>query len=138
MGQTPAIYADFHDLCRSKRTAGLSAVPLDAYGSLRDLSNKHMRLRENMPLVIYMDSDAQEDLQAEAIAYYDPVRAQWMAEIDYDKIGYAARHAEWIDKSFLCFGCRRDLAPYFEAHGRDPEMHCPDCGTSILAVVAAP
>ena len=70
----------------SSRNKNLSAIPLDAYGSLRDLTNQQVRLKEGMALVVYADSAEGEDLEADCVVYYDSRHKWWMAEIDTDKI----------------------------------------------------
>ena len=77
----PRIYADFNGLMQSPRDAARSMVPLDTWGSLRDLSNAGIKLREGTELVIHDASDDEEDLEAEAVAYYDPERKWWYAEL---------------------------------------------------------
>jgi hypothetical protein len=135
----PIIYADFHGLHPSARVPGLSAIMVDTYGSLRDLTNQQAQLKENMPLIIFMDSDFDEDIEADAVAYYDRNLGMWMAEIDYDKIRDVPLHtAIWNERRFLCFSCHQDLEPYFAQHGRNAETRCPHCSTSIMTAVAAP
>ena len=135
----PIIYADFNGTMLSSRNKSLSAVPLDTYGSLKDLTNQQVRLQEGMALVVYMDSAEGEDLEADCIVYYDAKQKWWTAEIDQDKIRYVPSHDElWNRKEFLCFHCRQDLEPYFKEHGRDLNTCCPDCGFSIVTAILPP
>jgi len=134
----PAIYADFHGLRQSTRTSCLSAIPLDTYGSLRDLSNQQVRLQEDMQLVVYMDSDRSEDIEADAVTYYDHSLKAWMAEIDEHNIRDVPAHATQNETHFLCFQCRRNLEPYFKEHGYTIATFCPDCGASIMTAIATP
>lgn len=136
---TPIIYADFNGIMASSRNENLSAIPLDSYGSLKDLTDQQIRLKEGMSLVIYADSGEGEDLEADSTVYYDSKHKWWMVEIDNEKIRYVPSHDNlWNQKEFLCLQCRQDLEPYFSEHGRNPETHCPNCGLSILTVTQAP
>lgn len=135
----PIIYADFNGIMSSSRHKGLSVVPLDTYGSLKDLANQQVRLKEGMPLVIYMDSAEGEDLEADSVVYYDSKQKWWVAEIDEEKIRYVPSHDDlWNRSEFLCLQCRQDLAPFFKKHGRNLETCCPNCGLSILTPTLAP
>jgi len=136
---TPIIYADFMGLMPSSRNQHLSAIPLDTYGSLRDLSNQQVRLREGLALIVYMDSAEGEDVEADSVVYYDSEHRWWMAEIDKEKIRYVPSHDEiWNRKDFLCFKCRQDLEPYFKKYGRNLETCCPDCGTRYMTPILPP
>ena len=135
----PVIYADFNGTVPSSRNKDLSAVPLDTYGSLKDLTNQQVRLKEGMALVIYMDSAEGEDLEADGVVYYDSKFYLWLAEIDQDKIRYVPSHdLLWNRNEFLCLQCRQDLEPYFLAHGRNFNICCPGCGLSIASATLAP
>ena len=136
--KAPIIYADFNGLRSSSRTQGLSAVPLDTYGSLRDLSNQQVRLQEGLSLTIYSDSTEQEDIEADATAYYDGELGYWLAEIDEKEIRYVPTHASWDTKEFLCIQCRQNLEPYFGEHGRNEQTTCHNCGLSIMTPVKPP
>jgi hypothetical protein len=136
---TPIIYADFNGIIASSRDENLSAISLDTYGSLRDLTNQQIRLKEGMSLIIYADSAEGEDLEADSTVYYDSEHKWWMAEIDREKIRYVPSHKDlWDQKEFLCFQCRQDLESYFKEHGHNAETCCPNCGLSILTAIRAP
>jgi hypothetical protein len=62
-------------------------------GALRDLSTLGTPLREGTQLVISSDSAEDEDLEADAIALYDPEQRRWYAEIE-GEIRYVP-HLEW-------------------------------------------
>lgn len=135
----PTIYADFNGILSSDRKQGFSSVPLDTYGSLKDLTNQQIRLAEGMPLVIYMDSAQGEDLEADCIVYYDSEYGAWLAEIEKDRIRTVPAHDDlWNQKEFLCLQCRQDLEPYFKTHGRSPKTCCPACGLSIITATLPP
>ena len=136
----PRIYADFNGIMGSPRDTSRSMVPLDTWGSLRDLSNAGTRLHEGTQLVIHDASDEAEDLEADATAYYDPARQWWYAELE-DEYAYVPARDRSPVTSFLCLGCRTDLGPealispcaVVQRH-RD----CPQCGLAIVAAIAPP
>ncbi len=132
----PRIYADFNGKQGSSCDEKLEAIPLDTYGSLRDLTNLQIKLKEGMVLVVYMDSDENEDIEADSTVYYDYQQKWWMAEIDAKKIRDVLQHRDG-DNRFLCFECRNNLEPFFEKHGRTLDTKCPYCGLSILYAVLA-
>ena len=134
----PIIYADFNGIMSSSRNRNLSAVPLDTYGSLKDLTNQQIRLKEGMALVIYADSAEGEDLEADCIAYFDSWYKDWVAEIN-GEIRYVPTHTDlWNQNKFLCLQCHQDLAPFFLENGRSLNTHCPNCGLSIITATLAP
>jgi hypothetical protein len=129
------IYADFNGLDQSPRDATRTAVPLDTFGSLRDLSNAGVRLREGVRMVIYADSDELEDLEADAEAYYEPNRRLWFAEIN-SGIRYVARPEAQDVGNFLCVDCRSPLP--VEKSARPDVSTCPTCGTPVDAAIEPP
>jgi hypothetical protein len=140
------IYADYNGLGRSER--GPFVIPLDTFGSLRDLSNAGVRLREGLALVVADWSDEDEDLEADATAVFDPKAGVWLAVLGPDGYRYVPKGARTNDDRFLCLGCRRDLGSD-PATGARPAagvafvdgpggQACPVCGTSIAAALAPP
>jgi hypothetical protein len=132
----PRIYADFNGRQQSPRDATRTAVPLDTFGSLRELSNAGVRLFEGMPLVIYMDSDVNEDLEADAVAYYAHRNGIWFAELFDDRIRYVPRPEEKNAEQFLCVECRLPVPA--GKHGRPEVSVCPRCGTPVLTAINPP
>lgn len=132
------IYADFNGIQSSPRNLELLGVPLDTYGSLRDLTNAGVRLKEEMQLIIADWSDDEEDLEGHCKVYYDWQRKFWWAELDEQGVLYVPRDERKPVAEFLCLGCRNNLEDYFSQHGRNPETKCPSCGTLIIAAVAPP
>ena len=65
------IYADFNGLVRGVKNPKRTAVVLDTFGSLRDLSNAGLVLKEGMSLVAVDESDEEEDLEDHGTAAYD-------------------------------------------------------------------
>lgn len=123
----------------SPRTPVRSMVPLDTWGSLRDLSNAGVRLTEGTELVIHDASDELEDLEGRAVAYYDPERAWWYAELE-DGFDYVPARDRSPVTTFLCLDCRTDLGvPHADGGvvARRVE-NCPTCGLSIQTAIAAP
>jgi CheY-like chemotaxis protein len=136
----PRIYADFNGLMESPRDATRSMVPLDTWGSLRDLSNAGIRLREGMRLVIHDASDEVEDLEADVTTFYDPERRWWFAELER-ALAYVPAHDRSPVTTFLCLGCRADLGSRVQgAFGAmvQGSGHCPHCGVSTTAAIAPP
>ena len=154
------IYADFNGLRISPRNHERSAVALDTFGSLRDLSNAGIKLKEEMPLIIFDWSDENEDLEGHCTAYYDWQRQFWWAELDEQGVLDVPRDERKPVTEFLCLGCREDLTNYFSemrSSGMNPaiiagsnptnyvsegrrtvEMKCPNCKTLINAAIAPP
>jgi hypothetical protein len=135
----PRIYADFNGWMESPRDGSRSIVPLDTWGSLRDLSNAGIKLHEGMKLVIHMDSDESEDIEADAVACFDREHGWWYAELESE-----IRDVPAYDRSvtqFLCLGCRSDLGPEALVPGsaiKKRHEECPKCGLSIQSATAAP
>jgi hypothetical protein len=128
------VYADFQKLDDQGR------LVLLCYGTLRDLTVHRERLREGATFTFYADSDAEEDLEADGVVSYVPpsahALAHWVAAVG--PIRYVKRPPETKALGHPCFGCRRDLQPFFEQHGRSEETCCPHCGMRIMAPVDPP
>ena len=118
------IYADFNGIQTSPRNPELLGVPLDTYGSLKDLSNAGVRLQEGVQLVIFDWSDEDEDLEGHCTVYYDWRRQFWWAELDERGYLYVPRDERTKITNFLCLGCQSNLEGYFSQHGRNLEMKC--------------
>lgn len=136
----PRVYADFNGLMESPRDPARKMVPLDTWGSLRDLSNAGLKLREGIELLVHDASDDVEDLEAVAVAHYDAERRWWYAELASDCAYVPARNRSPAT-AFLCLGCRANLGP--EALVSDSAIvtrreHCPECGLSILSAIEPP
>src|SRR5215208_4554971 len=140
------IYADYNGLGRSE--GGPLVIPLDTFGSLRDLTNAGVRLREGLALVVADWSDEEEDLEAGATSSFDAEAGVWLAVLGPEGYRYVPKGDRTPDHRFLCLGCRRDL-------GSDPVtgerpaagvvfvdgprgQSCPACGTPIAAALAPP
>jgi len=132
------IYADYNGLWGPE--GGPLTIPLDTQGSLRDLTNAGVRLREGLALTVADASDDEEDLEAEATARYDAAAGVWLAVLGLDGYRYVPKGDRTPDRRFLCLGCRRDLGsgPNADEYGYPRVEACPECGTSIRAAIAAP
>ena len=132
------IYADYNGLAGPE--GGPLTIPLDTLGSLRDLTNAGVRLRDGTALTIVDASDGEEDLEADATARYDATADVWLAVLGPEGYRYVPSGDRTPDRRFLCLGCRRDLGrgPKADEYGYPRVQACPDCGTPIRAAIAAP
>jgi hypothetical protein len=128
------IYADFQKADETGR------LVLLCYGTLRDLTIQRERLREGATYTFYMESDEQEDLEADGKVTYVPavasMRAHWVADIG--PIRYVTRPLGSEGQTDPCFGCGLDLRPHFGVHGRDEDTRCPHCDTRIMMPLDPP
>ena len=126
------IYADFNGLvagcCNPQRTA----VVLDTFGSLRDLSNAGLVLRVGLPLIAVDESDETEDLEGHGTAQYDWTKRWWVVEFDEAGVRFVPASDRTRVNVFSCIECRRDLQPQFDAGTLSLSGRCPSCGTAIL------
>jgi hypothetical protein len=132
------IYADFNGLQGSRRNPSRLAVPLDTFGSLRDLANLQIRLSPELPLTVYDESDEEEDLEGYATAYWDPVSQTWIAELDARGVEYVPKRSRNQNQSFLCINCRTPLHEIIRQQGMNAASTCPQCGTRIHTPIAPP
>ena len=140
------IYADWNGIGR--REDGCLVIPLDTFGSLQDLTNAGVRLRDGLALTVVDWSDEEEDLEADATTRFDAAVGMWLAVLGPKGHRYVPKGDRTPEHRFLCLGCRRDL-------GHDPITRerpsagvvyvgsphgqaCPACGTPIAAALAPP
>jgi hypothetical protein len=135
---TPRIYADFNGF--ETHEDGHHSVALDTLGSLRELTNAGLRLRDGLQLTIYDWSDAEEDLEAVVTVRYDRRRSVWLAEFAAKSYVYVRKQDRAVDERFLCLGCRADLATSSdERRARMPRGDvCPHCGAPTASAIAPP
>jgi hypothetical protein len=126
------IYADFNGLVRGCLDPGRTAVVLDTFGSLRDLSNAGVVLRPGLPLIAVDASDENEDLEGHGTAQYDPLNRWWVVEFDELGVRYVPAGDRTAVRRFLCVRCRGDLQLPLEAKGLSVSGACPSCGTPLL------
>jgi hypothetical protein len=132
------IYADFNGLVRSPRNSARTAVVLDTFGSLRDLSNAGLVLSERLPLIAVDWSDENEDLEGHGTAQYDRERRWWVVEFDETGVRYVPAGNRDPVKEFRCVACRRALSINAPSDAFNPGGRCASCGTRFMAAYAPP
>ena len=132
------IYADFNGLVQGIKNPDRTAVVLDTFGSLRDLSNAGLCLREGLPLIAVDESDETEDLEGHGTAHYDPERKWWLIEFDEYGVRYVPAGDRAPVKEFLCVKCRKPFHDMGPDKAFSPRAACSSCGTSVLAAYAPP
>ncbi len=84
----PKIYADFHNADSSGR------LRLNCVGTVEDLAEQQVELREGLPLTLYADDlDEQEkvdELVVDGIASFSAEEHCWVAAIDWSAIRHAS------------------------------------------------
>lgn len=140
MGNLPQIriYADFNGLVRGVINPERTAVVLDTFGSIRDLSNAGVVLSPGLPLVAYDESDESEDLEGHGTAQYDPKRRWWVVEFDELGVRYVPRVGQVSAAVFHCVRCRLPVAGVTCNTLGDPGLCCKSCGTSAMAAINPP
>lgn len=132
------IYADFNGLVKGPRNPERTAVVLDTFGSLRDLSNAGLVLKEGLPLIAVDWSDDDEDLEGHGTAQYDQDRAWWVVEFDEAGVRYLPAGDRSPVQTFRCVSCRRILPITTPNEAFNPKSSCEACGTSVLAAFEPP
>ena len=83
----PRVYADFQNLDDENR------VRLDRVGTLQDLRDQGIELREGLVLLLYTDDGDDEgnpdELRVDGVVRFDAKTQTWVAEVDW----IATRHA---------------------------------------------
>jgi hypothetical protein len=135
---TIRIYADFNGLVNGPKTPARTAVVLDTFGSLRDLANAGIILREGLPLIAVDASDEFEDLEGHGTAEYDRVNGWWAVEFDEAGVRYVTAGDRTPVTEFRCVSCREPLQDMIKAKGLKLGDVCPACGTAIHAPISRP
>ena len=140
MNELPDIYADFNGIGRVADEPSCLGVELDTLGTLTDLTNAGIRLRDGVRLTIWDGSDEAEDLEADTVVVFDEARAVWLATFPEGDLRYVPRKDRQRGSQFLCLGCRSDLAERLAALRTVTGSRggCPHCGTPIDAAIAPP
>src|SRR6187200_2399503 len=112
------IYADFNGLGRSCVNPERTAVVLDTFGSLRDLSNAGVVLEPGLPLIAVDASDEDEDLEGHGFVEFDEQGGRYVPAGDRTAV-----------RKFLCVRC---------AGSRRPTRRCSRTGASVAALPRAP
>lgn len=129
----PRISADFNGLVRGVKNPERTAVVLDTFGSLRDLANAGLVLREGLRLVAVDWSDDEEDLEGHGTAHYDSAHGWWVLEFDALGVRYVPAGDRSPVDHFLCVRCRANLQNAF-----NPHAECPSCGAKVTLPIAPP
>jgi hypothetical protein len=132
------IYADFNGLVRGPKNPERIAVVLDTFGSLRDLANAGLILREGLPLIAVDWSDDEEDLEGHGTAQYDSANKRWVVEFDERGVRYVPAGDRSPVNSFLCVNCGQRVSVSSPGATFDPKASCSSCGTSVLTPYAPP
>jgi hypothetical protein len=132
------IYADFNGPRASPRIPDRLAVALDTIGALRDLANIALRLYDGVQFVLYDCSDEDEDLEAAATAFYNPLSQVWLAEFGPDGFTCVPKRDRTPDARFLCLKCRTDYTDIALGVQQASELACGSCGTLLSAALAPP
>ncbi|MNM93325.1 hypothetical protein D3C81_1056940 [compost metagenome] len=132
------IYADFNGLVGGILHPERTAVVVDTFGSVRDLANAGVVLKEGLPLIVFDESDENEDLEGHGTAQYDPERGWWVVEFDELGIRYVPAGVRVSSNKFLCVHCRRVIPELSSYSGFRAGASCSSCGTSVLAPIAPP
>jgi len=82
-------------------------VVLDNYGSLRDLCNAGVVLREGLPLIAVDCSDESEDLEGHGTAQSDSENRWWVVEFDQASVRYVPANERKEQSIFQCVRCAR-------------------------------
>jgi hypothetical protein len=135
---TPRIYADFNGLIGSFKTADRSAVVLDAFGTLRELANAGIVLSNGMRLVVYDWSDDEEDLEADAAAFFDFRRNWWVAEFDDPGLRYIPKKYRDHSNELHCWSCRKLLPDSIRTKHLWVHARCPHCDSEICKPIMRP
>lgn len=132
----PRIYADFNGLVCGVKNRDRTGVALDTFGSIRDLANAGLMLREGMPLVAFDESDEDEDLEGHGTAEFDHVHGRWIVEFDEFGVRYVPAGVRGHVSTFRCvkcgFGFPHDLAQF------RIDAVCPSCGADMALPIAPP
>ena len=136
MSQT-RIYADFNGLVRGP-SLGRTAVVLDTYGSLRDLSNAGVILSTGLPLIAFDESDEAEDLEGHGTAQYDLNRGWWVVEFDEQGVRYVPARRQQASAEFHCVKCKAVVPGATYSMVWQPGFSCGVCGASVLMAIEPP
>lgn len=132
------IYADFNGLVGGVVNPSRTAVVLDTFGSLRDLSNAGVVLVPGLAVIAFDESDENEDLEGHGTAQYDYKREWWVVEFDEQGVRDVPAGPRGAASEFHCVKCRTLLegASYNTVWRED--CRCNSCGTSARAAIAPP
>ena len=132
------IYADFNGLVDGIVNPSRTAVVLDTFGSVRDLANAGVVLREGLPLIAVDWSDESEDLEGHGTAQFDSINGWWVIEFDELGVRYVPAGNRESVEDFRCVRCGKPFLGMSPTLAFSPGTNCSSCGTNILAPIAPP
>ena len=132
------IYADFNGLVNGPKNSTRTAVVLDTFGSLRDLANAGVTLREGLEIIAVDASDESEDLEGHGTAEFDNKNGWWVIEFDEQGVRYVPAGDRTPVEEFRCVSCRTALEDVIGSNGLNLGDKCPNCGMEIHAPIAPP
>ena len=132
------IYADFNGLVNGPKNPERTAVVLDTFGSLRDLANAGVVLKEGLKLIAVDWSDETEDLEGHGTAEFDRERGWWVVEFDAQGVREVPAGDRTPVTAFRCVSCQAEIEDFIEANGLKLGDKCPKCGIAIHAPLAPP
>ena len=132
------IYADFNGLVNGPKNPERTAVVLDTFGSLRDLANAGVILREGLELIAVDESDESEDLEGHGTAEFDRENGWWVVEFDEHGVRYVPAGDRTPVRGFRCVSCQAVIDDFIESNGLNLGDRCPNCRTAIHAPIAPP
>ena len=124
----PRIYADFHGIICSHRNEGLDAIVLDGTGTLRELSNAGIVLKEGMKLIVYTESDDTEDLEHDVELYFCTEDKNWHGEVIGELRNVPIQNPQSPSPEFNCVSCQHKLVAHIKNNGLQRGDTCPNCG----------
>lgn len=137
--ESPArIYADFNGLVGGILRPERTAVVLDTFGSVRDLANAGIILKQGLRLIAFDASDDEEDLEGHGTAQYDPKRGWWVLEFDDFGVRHVPASNRTVSDEFLCVRCKKAIPELSSYLGFTREAKCSGCGASALAPISPP
>jgi len=132
------IYADFNGLVNGVKNPERTAVVLDTYGSLKDLSNLGVILKIDLPIIAFDASDEDEDLEGHGTAQFDSIHKWWVVEFDEVGVRDVPAGDRTPIKKFLCVSCREDLYNFSQGKMVNVTSPCPNCGEDIRKPYESP
>lgn len=135
---TLRICVDFNGIVGSPTKPGGKAVVLDTMGALKGLCNAGVRLVEDLPLIGFDASDAEEDLEVHGVARYDRASSWWV--IDFDEVGvrYVPAGDRKPVETFNCMACGESLSEQIRANGLQLGDVCVRCGVPVHTPILPP
>lgn len=134
----PRISADFNGIVTGPTLPGRTAVVLDTVGSIRDLANAGIILKEGMPLIAYDESDDEEDLEGHGLAQFDRRMGWWVVEFDELGVRYVPAADRTPDVRFRCVSCRVDVSDRMASLTDCLEKLCPLCHAPLNTPLRSP